>query len=127
MTFSFLLSLLLLGGEQPPPPQAVTVREGITYAVHGGAELQLDLALPEGGAGPRPAVLFIHGGGWAAGNRKDYATAIREMAREGFVAATASYRFTDKAAWPAQLEDVRAAVRWLRDHAAEHRIDPRRI
>ena len=117
-------ALLLPGTARGDPPQ---VDQGITYAVHGGVELKLDLALPPGGGKMRPAVLFIHGGGWAAGDRSAYSGAIREMAGRGFVAATASYRFTDTASWPAQLDDVRAAAAWLRANADRYGIDPRRL
>jgi acetyl esterase/lipase len=108
------------------PAEEVRVLEGLTYAAHGGEDLKLDLALPAG-EGPFPAVLFIHGGGWAFGNRQFYAPAIRSLARHGFAAATASYRFAPRHPWPAQLEDVRAALRWLRVRAADFAIDTRRI
>lgn len=106
----------------------VRLLEDQVYAEHAGVELRLDLALPpEGAPGPYPALLFLHGGGWRAGNREVLRAAIRQMAERGYAAATASYRFTTTHAWPAQLDDVRAALRWLRSSAAQHGIDPRRI
>jgi acetyl esterase/lipase len=119
-------ALVLVGGAAPARPDDVRVEEGIIYATHGGEELQLDIAAPAGGT-LRPAVLFIHGGGWARGKRQAYSGAIREAARKGYVAATVSYRFAPKHPWPAQLEDVRAALRWLRSNAEKYGIDPGRI
>src|SRR5262245_48121154 len=120
-----LLSILLLCLPTAAAAE-VRVREGITYATHGGEDLQLDLALPDG-EGPFPAILFIHGGGWAGGNRNAFGPAIRDLAQRGFVAATASYRFAPRHPWPAQIDDVRAALHWLRAHAAEFAIDRYRI
>lgn len=111
----------------------VEVTEGIVYASHGGKELELDLALPAGAGGSgsgeslRPAIVFIHGGAWRQGSREGYREAIRLAARLGYVAITVSYRFAPEHTWPAQWEDVRAAVLCLRGHAEEYRVDPHRI
>lgn len=105
----------------------VEVRKGIVYAERQGEPLKLDLALPAGPGKTRPAVVCIHGGGWRGGRREHYAGLIQELARQGYVAATVSYRLTQKAPWPAQLDDVRDAVRWLREHAKKYSIDPERI
>lgn len=109
----------------PPIPRVETKRR-IVYATHGGVELKLDLAFPKRGK-MRPAVMCIHGGGWRAGNRESYHKRIAEIAEQGYVAATVSYRFSDVAPWPAQFGDVKAAYRWLVDHAEEYGIDPERI
>ena len=110
-----------------PAAAEVRVLENVIYATHGGEDLGLDLALPESPEKDRPLVVFIHGGGWAAGNRQFYGGAIREMAARGFAAATVTYRFAPKHPWPAQLEDVRAAVRFLRANAGKYGIDPWRV
>jgi acetyl esterase/lipase len=122
--FLFLPPILIACG---PAPAEVRVLENVIYATHGGEDLGLDLALPERPEKDRPLVVFIHGGGWAAGNRQSYAGTIREMAARGFAAATVTYRFAPKHPWPAQLDDVRAAVRFLRTNAARYGIDPWRI
>src|SRR5262245_206551 len=114
-----------------------TVEEGLVYGRAGEAELKLDLARPEG-AGPFPAIVFIHGGGWYAGNREGYRSDIKEAARRGYVAVTISYRLmqfneaekeTTTAApiFPAQIHDAKVAVRWLRANAGKYHIDPNRI
>lgn len=105
----------------------VEVLPDLVYASPGGKDLRLDLARPRGAAGVRPAVVVIHGGGWAAGSRKAHSDLIRLLAQRGYVAATVQYRFAPLHPWPAQIEDVKAAVRWLRRHADEHGIDPAQV
>jgi acetyl esterase/lipase len=117
---------LLLCGAPAALFAGVEVTNGVTYATHAGEDLKLDLAVPEG-AGPFPLIVFIHGGGWQAGNRSDATGAVMDAAQRGYAAATVSYRFTPRYPWPAQLEDVEAAVRWLRANATKHRIDPTRV
>lgn len=114
--------------------QEITVENEITYGKGGDVELQLDLARPKDGEGPFPAIVFVHGGGWRGGNRMGYSGAIREAARRGYVAVTVSYRLTDPDAdgkarhpHPAQIHDVKCAVRWLRKNAAKYHVDPNRI
>lgn len=111
----------------------VVVTRDVTYKVVGDRELRLDIARPTSG-GPYPAILFIHGGGWQFGNRDVYLDDIETAARRGYVAATMTYRLTDpdenkvaRAPFPAQIDDVKSAVRWMRRNARMHRIDPRRI
>lgn len=129
----FLLSVPCVSIARAPAGE-IEVVEGIVYAVHGGEELKLDLALParaetadRGNVSRRPAIAFIHGGAWRQGSRKGYLTAIRHAAELGYVAITISYRFAPAHVWPAQWEDVRAAVLWLRRHADKYHVDPHRI
>ena len=77
----------------------------------------------------RPAVIFIHGGGWAHGSKKDFRSVAVLMSGLGYVTVPIAYRLTTNPAntWPAQLDDVQLAVRWLRENAATYSIDPTRI
>jgi acetyl esterase/lipase len=95
----------------------------ITYATVDGQELKLDIASPKGLARPTPAIVVIHGGGWMYGRRQEMAPVARQLAAHGYVAATISYRLIPKYRFPAQIEDVKAAVRYLRAHAGELNID----
>ncbi|MEI6235369.1 MAG: alpha/beta hydrolase [Planctomycetota bacterium] len=88
-----------------------------------GVELKLDLARPATGDGPFPCVLCIHGGGWATGSKSGYDTMIKDFAKKGYVAATIEYRFAPMYKFPAQIEDVKCAVRYLRAHAKELHIN----
>lgn len=103
------------------------IRErNIPYVTRNGIDLYLDIVAPETrGETARPAVLFVHGGGWIGGEKETSANDL--LADAGFVTASVQYRLTDVAPFPAQIHDVKAAIRWLRDHAAEWNIDPEKI
>jgi acetyl esterase/lipase len=95
--------------------------------VDGGTPKQVgDLYVPAG-AGPWPAVLVVHGGGWIRGERADMDTFAKRLAQAGYAAYNIGYRLAPDDRFPAQLDDLRAALRWLHAHAAAHRIDPDRI
>jgi acetyl esterase/lipase len=123
-----------------PPVRAaaggVRLVPGVPYAaIPGIRPLELDLWLPPEGSGPVPVVLFLHGGGWRVGSRHTvgpmYAALdpapFERMAQAGIAVASADYRLSGEAVWPAQLHDAKAAVRWLRARAADLGIDPGRI
>ena len=105
----------------------VDYKPNVTYATVGGEELKLDLASPKGLDHAVPAIVVIHGGGWMAGNRQDMTAIAKQAASHGYVAGTISYRFAPKHRFPAQIEDAKCAVRYLRAHAKELNIDPQRI
>jgi acetyl esterase/lipase len=116
----------------------VKVQGGIVYGKGGDTNLKLDLARPQHEDGPRPAVIFIHGGGWAAGHRWAHRRHIKSAAERGYVAVSISYRLmkfdhkkkettTATPTFPAQVHDAKAAVRWLRANAAKFNVDPNRI
>lgn len=113
----------------------VVVEENVTYGRVGDVELQLDIAHPKDGSGPYPGILFIHGGAWAGGERTAYRGLIERAARNGYVAAQISYRLTGfdpatktgKVPFPAQLNDCKCAVRWMRSVADKYHVDPDRI
>jgi acetyl esterase/lipase len=108
-------------------PAPVETKNDVVYRTIDGRELKLDLALPARGDGPFPAVLVIHGGAWRGGDKASNRPILVEMARRGYVAASPQYRFCPKDLFPAQVHDVKAAVRWLKSHATEYRLDPARV
>ncbi|MBI1371965.1 MAG: alpha/beta hydrolase fold domain-containing protein [Phycisphaera sp.] len=87
-------------------------------------ELRLDLYMPKDTPNP-PLVVFIHGGGWHANSYKKCLTPW--LTESGFAVASIGYRLTDKATFPAQIHDVKGAVRWLRAHAKEYGYDVTRV
>jgi len=105
----------------------IEAKKDVTYATVGDTKLQLDLYSPKGLDHPVPAIVVIHGGGWMAGKRQDMASLAERLAEHGFVAATISYRFAPKHRFPAQIEDAKAAVRYLRANAKELNIDRNKI
>jgi pectinesterase len=111
----------------PLPPPGVDHLADLTYSAKTG--LQLDLAYLKERKGPSPAVVVIHGGCWQemGGNRKTCLPIAFRLAGQGFVVATVSYRRASDAPFPAQIHDVKCAVRWLRSQAGKYAIDPDRI
>jgi acetyl esterase/lipase len=106
---------------------AFTVTRDLTYTPTAWPEaLTADLYQPQG-AGPFPAVLLIHGGGWRARTRADMNGTAEKLARRGYVVLNASYRFAPRWRFPAQLTDVQQAVLFMRAHATEYRVQPDRI
>lgn len=99
----------------------------LVYTKAGDVELKIDVARPAGDGDALPTILVIHGGGWRGGNKESNRRFLDLLAAKGFVAASPQYRLVPKATFPAQIHDVKAAVRWLKAHAKENRIDPDRI
>jgi acetyl esterase/lipase len=111
----------------PKIPNSVEVVRDVEYCTGGGHPLLLDLYAPRSPSGRlAPAVLLIHGGGWRIGSKEGSALAVN-LASKGFVAASANYRLSGEAPFPAAIEDVKCAVRYLRANAAKYGIDPKRI
>ena len=100
------------------------VDSAITYATVDGTELALDLYRPAGIDEP-PLLVWVHGGAWRFGSRDS--VEVRELLGHGFAIASVSYRLTPVAPFPAQVHDLKAAVRFLRAHAEEFGFDGSRI
>ena len=104
----------------------------IEYGRAGGESLKLDAYVPDG-AGPFPTVILVHGGGWTAGDksggpRKALIAPMQEpLARAGFAWFSINYRLAPQHPYPACIDDVETAIRWVKAHAAEYRLDPQRI
>ena len=98
----------------------------VVYAKAGDRELKLDLARPDGRA-PYPCVVCLHGGGWRMGNKRDIRSWIQLLAREGYVAVAVGYRLAPDDHFPAQIEDCKTAVRFLRANEAKYGIDKDRF
>jgi len=128
--FLWLVVVAALGPTQgwaQAPKTKVRSERDLVFAKGGSTDLRLDLAMPEEGDGPFPAVVCIHGGGWVGGDRRQMALTIGALAGRGFVAVTPDYRVAPRDRFPAQVEDCKAAVRWLRANAARYKVDPGHI
>lgn len=119
---------------QPQTPSfqsdRVTVKQDVTYASVNGSDLHLDAYEPaEVGADRRPAVILIHGGAWTSFDKSTMRGMGEFLARFGFVAFAVDYRLFDGKGnrWPAQLDDVQHAVRWIRANAGSYGVNPDRI
>lgn len=97
-----------------------------TYARHTGEPLTADVYVPKA-EGPFPGVLVVHGGAWMTGGRTQLAGVAIALAKRGYTAVAINYRLAPKHPFPAQIEDCKAAVRWMRRQSPRYKIDPERI
>ncbi len=109
-----------------PLPAGVRAVKDVVYATAGTRELKLDLYLPElRAAKPLPLIVWIHGGAWRAGTKEN--PPVIPLLAHGYAVASVGYRYTQEAPFPANLEDCKAAIRWLRSNAAKSGMDGERI
>lgn len=110
------------------PPSAH--QADVTYCTtEGGTRLKMDLYPPKNAQGPAPVVVYVHGGGWMSGNKNDdiARTFFGELTHRGYLVASLNYRLAPKYTFPAQIQDVKCAIRHLRANAASYNLDPERI
>ena len=109
----------------PPPPAGIVMLHDVVFGKGGDRDLHAEIAYPENAPAPMPAIIYIHGGGWVGGSYKS--APIVHLAQTGYFAASIEYRLDNVAKWPAQIEDCKLGVRWLRANAARYHVDPNRI
>ncbi|HQW29840.1 MAG: alpha/beta hydrolase [Verrucomicrobiales bacterium] len=107
-------------------PVGVHMERDLAYIPDGDEAQKLDIYLPEQTpANPLPLIVHIHGGGWQGGNK--FPCPVAGMVLKGYAVASVEYRFSQKAKFPAQIQDCQAAIRWLRANAAKYHFDPEKI
>jgi acetyl esterase/lipase len=116
---------------RPPYPtvsQSVAWITNLPYVTGGGPEQQVDLYVPTNNTG-EPLVVYIHGGGWQHGDKAGDSVNPNNLQWlwQGYAMASINYRLAPRALWPAQIQDCKAAIRWLKAHAHEYGYDPNRI
>ncbi|HEY1423499.1 MAG TPA: alpha/beta hydrolase [Candidatus Acidoferrum sp.] len=109
------------------PSAEVRVSPNLTYASYGERKLLLDLYLPSPRKQKTPGVIVVRGGGWKVNDRTRFAHIASALAEKGIAAACIEYRTADEAAFPGAIQDVKAAVRWMRANATEYGIDSEMI
>jgi acetyl esterase/lipase len=129
MRFATLLFLVVpcVAAQEPKGADDVLFEKDVVYGKGGDEELKLNIGRPKDLGAPAPCVVIIHGGGWAAGNKSQHDAQVLELARRGYVSATIGYRFAPKHPFPAQIEDVKCAIRFLRANAERYHLDKDRI
>lgn len=108
----------------------MTVKKNVPYVKDGGIRQQLDIFLPKEFKSvekPYPVLVWIHGGGWMAGSKEGMDVAATHSIEAGYAFISINYRFAPQDRYPAQIQDCKAAIRWLRAHAKELNLDPRRL
>ncbi|TAE55915.1 MAG: alpha/beta hydrolase [Bacteroidetes bacterium] len=137
-TLGLLITLSLVGLSsgtiscQSPrgPGQLISIRpfaKDLAYAAQSPAQ-KLDVYLPETGEGPFPVIVSIHGGAFLGGDKADgQLIPMLKGLERGYAVVSVNYRLSGEAKFPAQIQDVKAAIRWLRAHAQEYKLDSARI
>ena len=111
---------------KPELPQGVVAEWNVVYKSYKERQLHLDIFRPEN-RNKYPAVLLIHGGGWSSGNKSHLVPLAQKLASHGYVTASAEYRLSPEAKYPAAIYDIKSAVRWLRANAGNYNIDTNKI
>ncbi len=132
-----LLIALLTGYPQQPfvpvvsaSPEAGILQRDVTYCTAGGVPLLMDVYTPPlPDAQPAPVAVYIHGGGWESGDKSWIPRIVPPeiLVGRGYVVVAVNYRLAPTYHWPAQIEDVKCAIRYLRANAAQYHLDPARI
>jgi acetyl esterase/lipase len=112
---------------RPMIPASVEFIPNVTYCRVGSRPLRLHLVRPTARGAAVPLLIFIHGGGWSEGTKERGIVPLVRFAQQGYAGATVEYRLSEEARFPAQIADVKCAIRYLRSHASEYGIDPNRI
>ncbi len=106
---------------------AATVTNSIVYVTRPSGPLQLDASIPDG-PGPFATVIIVHGGGFSRGNKITYVPPIfQPLTRGGFAWFSIDYRLAPAATATDQIDDVLSALAWVREHAAQYKVDPKRV
>lgn len=127
IAFGIVVLLALVSIEVPAQETkakpAIRLETEVVFGKGGETELKLDLAMPKEGEGPFPAIVCIHGGGWIGGEREQMRQTIEVLAGRGYVAISPDYRTAPHHRFPAQIEDCKSAVRWLRANSEKYHVD----
>lgn len=110
-----------------PVPEGTKAWRDLVYVEGGHERHKLDLFVPENASGPLPLIIWVHGGGWQNGSKEGCPPLRAGYTTKGYAVASINYRLSGHAPFPAQIEDCKAAIRWLRAHAQEYGLDPKRF
>lgn len=122
IVFIFLTASWLPGQPRPETP-GVEAHRDVAYVSDGHPRQTLDLYVPTEGDGPWPVVIWIHGGAWLSGSKDNCPLLRGGYVQRGYAVASLNYRLSQDAPFPAQIQDCKAALRWLRAHAADYHLD----
>jgi len=129
MLLRLCFSVLILMWMSSVPAATLTSQPALQTVTACGNDvpLKFDLLPAANTSPPYAAMIVVHGGSWLGGSRTDLHGLLQQLSRMGFVAMSVDYRLAPAARFPAQIEDVKCAVRWLRSHATDYQINPEKI
>ena len=105
----------------------VEENRNLVYCTIGDRQLKLDAFIPASKKQKNAVVLIIHGGGWRSGNRAQHIPLAQKLAQAGYAAFTVEYRLSTEALYPAGVEDLKGALRWIKLNAAKYNVDSNRV
>lgn len=121
----------MLSAQTDSTPSQAPSMDDVVFATAptftGATELMLDVRGARSGAGPRPVLVWIHGGGWSSGSHNQFPSFANDLRNQGITVISIAYRLSGQANFPAQIHDCKAAIRWIRANATQLNIDPARI
>lgn len=123
LALPFSAALPASAQNRAPIPAGVKAHRDLAYVENGHERQKLDLYLPEKSTGPLPVIIWVHGGGWQNGTKDGCPPLRGGYLEKGYAVASIGYRLSQHAVFPAQIEDCKAAIRWLRAHATEYGLD----
>lgn len=127
ITAAIALAICLNSAVAEQKPAQTEMKKDIVFATCGGTNLTLDAFVPQG-EGPFPTCILVHGGAWMNGTKTSYIAPLFEpLSNAGFTWFTINYRLAPQHRFPACIEDVESAIRWVKAHAKEYKADPQRI
>jgi acetyl esterase/lipase len=112
--------------EKPKLPEGTKMHRNLEYVKGGHERQRLDLYVPAKAGAPLPVIVWVHGGAWMGGSKDGGGPALPFVGR-GYAVASINYRLSQHAVFPAQIEDCKAAIRWLRANAKTYNLNPQRI
>jgi len=124
---SGVLGLSALAQTASRTPEGVKAYRNMEYVENGHERNKLDLYVPEKAEGPLPLLIWVHGGGWQNGSKDGCPPLRAGYTDRGYAVASINYRLSGHATFPAQIEDCKAAIRWLRANAKKYNLDPKRF
>lgn len=124
---AYALGFLDLVETEPAVPESIGVSRDLVYKQADSISLKLDIYRLKNLQTAAPVLIFIHGGGWSKGKKSDYLSYLVDYAKKGYVAVTVSYRLSGVAHFPAAVQDIESAVKWIREHSGEYMINPEKI
>jgi acetyl esterase/lipase len=111
-----------------PAPALAQDYKDLVYATTSPAQ-KLDLYLPTTGSPPYPVLIWIHGGGWISGDKAEFRNSNRlsELRKRGYAVASINYRLSGEAIFPAQIQDVKASIRWIKANSAKYQLNATKL
>ncbi|MCF6223232.1 MAG: alpha/beta hydrolase [Flavobacteriaceae bacterium] len=128
LQIAFVLGgLNLIDYKDYPSSNTVEEHRDIVYKTIDSIDLKIDIYNKVGHTGDAPLIIFIHGGSWSGGDKRDYKLYTIPFAQKGYITASVQYRLSNVAKFPAQLLDVNDAIKFLKKNAADYHIDASKI